>query len=165
VLLGVQQIRERLTVAAARSLLAALENVVANVAAHPDDLQLRTIRLSNPKFRANIGDVPGGLLVLRGCGFEGRGLEDIPLEVRKPMANVRSGERFLVGIVPPTSDHGGFALWQVETEGKAAFLGALEQELRTRSAHMTHEAVGHVLAADVVGDEDVRAIWRRTAGA
>ena len=45
-------------VSALRQLLPALENVVHNIAGHPDDVQLRIIRLANANFHTKIGEVP-----------------------------------------------------------------------------------------------------------
>ncbi|GFR51063.1 hypothetical protein Agub_g13387 [Astrephomene gubernaculifera] len=50
--------------------LEALQRVLANVVAHPQEPKYRQIRLSNPRVQATLGSVPGAIELLGTAGFQ-----------------------------------------------------------------------------------------------
>eukprot|EP00443_Scrippsiella_acuminata_P030084 CAMPEP_0115318838 /NCGR_PEP_ID=MMETSP0270-20121206/79424_1 /TAXON_ID=71861 /ORGANISM="Scrippsiella trochoidea, Strain CCMP3099" /LENGTH=391 /DNA_ID=CAMNT_0002738447 /DNA_START=1 /DNA_END=1173 /DNA_ORIENTATION=+ len=121
-----------------RAAVEGLHGMLGGIAAEPEDVRLRVVRVANEGFQQQLGRRPGVWLFLRGVGFEVCSRESLPsgLLASLGLSSGNASDRFLYLREPNMMEaYEEWLTWHERIKGVAGFLHGLERLAFQRTAH------------------------------
>jgi len=147
-----------------RRAVSALHELLAAVAAEPQDVRLRVVRVANEGFHESLGRRPGARLFLRGVGFQPRSRESLPsgLIAALGLGSGPPAERFFYLQEPNMMEaYEEWNLWYERIKAIAGFLHGLERLVFQRTAHLGQHGLD-AATRTVLSAEEVVQRWPLT---
>lgn len=153
-------------VGAYRAAVEGLHGMLGGIAAEPQDVRLRVVRVANEGFQQQLGRRPGVWLFLRGVGFEVHPRESLPsgLLASLGLSGGHASDRFLLLREPDMMQaYDEWLPWHERIKGIAGFLHGLERLAFQRTAHLGQHGLD-VPARTVLNAAEVIQGWEARGG-